>query len=122
MSELAIQLPAHADQDAFNLSRWAEILDDPFYAGLEQRIETDRHGNLLMFPPPSFSHGRKGFSEEAIRFSDVPGAQSARTAVTSTTGAVCFQARFPRKIAAMLRPALRPHHMPAGPIWREKAR
>ena len=61
MGELAIQLPAHKDQASFNLERWAEILDDPFYATLEQRIETDRHGHIIMTPPPSFSHGQKGF-------------------------------------------------------------
>lgn len=57
---LAIQLPAHKNQTAFNLGRWAEILDDPFYATLEQRIETDRHGSIIMSPPPSFSHNFKG--------------------------------------------------------------
>ncbi|MDB2673766.1 Uma2 family endonuclease [Akkermansiaceae bacterium] len=61
MSDLAIQLPAHQDQTSFNLECWSEILADPFYAKLEQRIETDRHGHIIMTPPPSFSHGQKGF-------------------------------------------------------------
>ena len=61
MADLAIQLPAHQDQTAFNLECWSEILADPFYARLEQRIETDRHGHIIMTPPPSFSHGQKGF-------------------------------------------------------------
>jgi len=61
MGALAIQLPAHSDQTAFNLERWDELLADPFYSQLEQRIETDRHGNIIMSPPPSFSHGHKGY-------------------------------------------------------------
>jgi Uma2 family endonuclease len=61
MATLAIQLPAHQDQTAFNLECWSEILADPFYSRLEQRIETDRHGHIIMTPPPSFSHGQKGF-------------------------------------------------------------
>lgn len=65
MAELAIQLPAHQDQTAFNLECWSEVLADPFYAQLEQRIETDRHGHIIMTPPPSFSHSFKG--SELIR-------------------------------------------------------
>lgn len=56
MAPLAIQLPARPDQAQFNLERWAEILDDPFLAKIEHRIETDRHGQVIMTPPPSFSH------------------------------------------------------------------
>jgi Uma2 family endonuclease len=61
MSDLAIQLPAHQDQTSSNLERSSEILADPFYAQLEQRIETDRHGHIIMTPPPSFFHGQKVF-------------------------------------------------------------
>ena len=61
MAKLAIQLPAHRDQTAFNLERWAEVLADPILDKIEQRIETDRHGQIIMTPPPSFSHGQKGF-------------------------------------------------------------
>ena len=60
MAHLAIHLPAHPDQTTFNLERWAEIQNDPFFLSLEQRIETDRHGQVIMTPPPSFSHSFKG--------------------------------------------------------------
>jgi Uma2 family endonuclease len=53
---LSLHLPAQADQTRFNLERWAEVLNDPFFAELEHRIETDRHGQVIMTPPPSFSH------------------------------------------------------------------
>lgn len=57
MSTLTIELPVQKDQTAFNLRRWAEVLEDPELAKLEGRIETDRHGNIIMSPPPSFGHG-----------------------------------------------------------------
>jgi len=56
MAGPAIQLPSQTEQTCFNLERWAEILDDPFFAEIEHRIETDRHGQVIMTPPPSFSH------------------------------------------------------------------
>jgi Uma2 family endonuclease len=57
MGTLTIELPAHADQAAFNLRRWNELLDDPEMHRIEGRIETDRHGNIIMSPPPAPSHG-----------------------------------------------------------------
>jgi hypothetical protein len=50
---LTIQLEASAQQTAFNLKRWAELLADPELARLPHRIETDRHGHILMSPPPA---------------------------------------------------------------------
>src|SRR5262245_35374240 len=54
---LTIQLPQHEAQNAFNLRRWAELLADPQLAKIEGRIETDRHGHIIMSPPPAPSHG-----------------------------------------------------------------
>ncbi len=59
---IAIQLPPREDQTAFNLRRWEEILADPELARLEQRIETDRHGHIIMTPPPGPPHGTRQFS------------------------------------------------------------
>ena len=59
MSNLAIQLPAYEDQTERNLQRWEELLADPFYATLNHRIETDRHGHILMTPPPGNSHSTR---------------------------------------------------------------
>ena len=56
---LTIQLKPSAQQNAFNLKRWAELLADPEVARLTQRIETDRHGHVLMSPPPTPAHGKK---------------------------------------------------------------
>ncbi|HEX7862951.1 MAG TPA: Uma2 family endonuclease [Verrucomicrobiae bacterium] len=57
MPSLVIQLPARADQTEFNLRRWAELLDNPDLARIEGRIETDRHGQIIMSPPPGANHG-----------------------------------------------------------------
>jgi len=57
MAALTIALPAHRTQTAFNLRRWAELLADTALARFEGRIETDRHGRILMSPPPAPRHG-----------------------------------------------------------------
>lgn len=54
---LTIRLQPSADQTAFNLQRWAELLADPELARLPYRIETDRHGHIVMSPPPAPAHG-----------------------------------------------------------------
>jgi Uma2 family endonuclease len=54
---LTIQLQTSAQQTAFNLKRWINLLDDPELARLPHRIETDRHGHILMSPPPAPQHG-----------------------------------------------------------------
>lgn len=57
MGSLTIELPEQKAQTAFNLRRWNELLADPTLAKIEGRIETDRHGNIIMSPPPAASHG-----------------------------------------------------------------
>src|SRR5437879_3134575 len=57
MPTLTIELPQHQTQTAFNLRRWAELLADPELAKIEGRIETDRHGHIIMSPPPAPTHG-----------------------------------------------------------------
>lgn len=61
MSLLTIELPAQEDQTAFNLRRWTELLADTELgrelARIEGRVETDRHGHLIMGPPPGYRHG-----------------------------------------------------------------
>jgi Uma2 family endonuclease len=57
MATLTIELPSQKKQTVFNLRRWAELVADPELAKIEGRIETDRHGHIIMTPPPGFSHG-----------------------------------------------------------------
>ncbi len=58
MATLTIELPAHQAQSAINLRRWDELLADAELARFEGRIETDRHGHVIMSPPPAPAHGR----------------------------------------------------------------
>lgn len=58
---LAIQLPPRDDQQEFNLRVWERLLADPELAKIEGRIETDRHGHILMTPPPGPAHGTRQF-------------------------------------------------------------
>jgi hypothetical protein len=55
---LTIELRTQDEQTERNLRRWNELLGDPSLANLEGRIETDRHGQIVMSPPPSAQHGR----------------------------------------------------------------
>jgi hypothetical protein len=54
---LTIQLRPSERQTAFNLKRWQELLGDADLARLPHRIETDRHGHILISPPPAPAHG-----------------------------------------------------------------
>ena len=57
MPTLTIELPSQEAQRAFNERRWTELLSDPLLARIEGRIETDRHGHVVMTPPPGARHG-----------------------------------------------------------------
>jgi Uma2 family endonuclease len=57
MPTLTIELPSQKAQTAFNLQRWAELLPDRELAKVEGRIETDRHGHIIMSAPAAPSHG-----------------------------------------------------------------
>jgi hypothetical protein len=56
---LTIQLHPSENQTAFNLKCWRQLLADPELAHLPYRVETDRHGHILMSPPPAPAHGKK---------------------------------------------------------------
>ena len=56
---LTIRLHRSENQTAFNLKRWRQLLADPELARLPYRVETDRHGHILMSPPPTPAHGKK---------------------------------------------------------------
>jgi Uma2 family endonuclease len=65
---ITIEFPDPKSQTAFNLARWADILDDPRLAKLPERIETDRHGHIIMSPPPAFVHAdRQGKIAELLK-------------------------------------------------------
>jgi Uma2 family endonuclease len=57
MAGLTIELPPQPAQNGFNEARWLALLADPDLAGFEGRVETDRHGHVVMNPPPTPAHG-----------------------------------------------------------------
>ena len=57
MATLTIELPSQRQQTEFNLRRWDELLADHKLAKIEGRVETDRHGHIIMSPPPAANHG-----------------------------------------------------------------
>jgi Uma2 family endonuclease len=58
MSMVTLELRPREEQTTFNLRRWEEVLADPELRKIEGRVETDRHGRILMSPPPAPRHGR----------------------------------------------------------------
>lgn len=52
-----LSLPVIKDQGAFNLARWTELCADPFWSGIDGKVETDRYGQIIMNPPADPSHG-----------------------------------------------------------------
>jgi Uma2 family endonuclease len=58
MSALTLELRPRAEQTTFNLRRWDEVSADPELRKVAGRVETDRHGRIIMSPPPAPRHGR----------------------------------------------------------------
>lgn len=84
---LAIQLPAREDQMEFNLRIWEQLLADPALAKVEGRIETDRHGRIIMTPPPGPSHGSRQ-AEIAFRLRTLLGGRTVTECPISTSDGV----------------------------------
>jgi len=57
MVTLMLELLPRKTQTSFNLRRWSELLANRELGRFEGRIETDRHGHIIMSPPPAPSHG-----------------------------------------------------------------
>ena len=58
LPNVTIEFRPREEQTALNLRRWAELLADPEMQRIPGRIETDRHGRIIMSPPPAPRHGR----------------------------------------------------------------
>lgn len=56
MGQALAELAEITDQHQFNCSRWEEVQCDPVLNSLEQRIETNEFGAVIMMPPPGFEH------------------------------------------------------------------
>lgn len=61
MTTLSIQLASHQSVSQTNIRRWNELQADPRFARLDERVETDRFGRIIISPPPSVRHGSYQF-------------------------------------------------------------
>lgn len=61
MATLTLELPPLRRQTAFNLRRWAQLCADDQMRNFQGRLETDRHGHIIMTPPAEASHGESQF-------------------------------------------------------------
>jgi len=90
MSGVLARLPEVSDQQSFNLDRWSELENDPVFASLDCRIETNRYGQIIMMPPPGFEHSNlQGLIFELLR--DLMGSTEGRVrpeCPVSTSGGV----------------------------------
>jgi Uma2 family endonuclease len=66
MATLTVELPSQESLTEQNLRRWAEVISDPKLTRLEERVETDRFGHIIMSPPPSAHHGSYQFKIGAL--------------------------------------------------------
>lgn len=57
MATLTVELPPQQAQTGFNLRRWEELLADAELAKFEGRVETDRHGHIILTQLAPPSHG-----------------------------------------------------------------
>ncbi len=53
---ITIELSRRDEVLELNRRRWEELVNDPELARIPGRVETNRHGQILMSPPPSGAH------------------------------------------------------------------
>ncbi len=76
------------DLTAFNTAVWQKVLADPVLAGLPHRLETDRHGQIVMSPPPAPEHGEEQFKVGKLLDQLMSGGQVITECPLSTSGGV----------------------------------
>ena len=59
MARLTLELQPLEAQRPLNMRRWAELMADRELARIEGRIETDRHGRIIVTPPAAPGHGAR---------------------------------------------------------------
>ena len=69
---LTIRLEPTREQTRFNVKCWNELIRNPQLAKLPFRIETDRHGHILMSPPPALPHSEKQATIAALFKQQLP--------------------------------------------------
>ncbi len=56
-----LEIPSIKDPKAFHLARWARVRADPEMHRLPGRVETNYFGQIVMMPPPGFTHSNRQF-------------------------------------------------------------
>ena len=56
---IVLEIPSRAQALAFNRTRWSEVLEDCELARWPGKVETNRHGEVLMMPPATGSHSSR---------------------------------------------------------------
>ncbi len=51
-----LDIPGIGDATAFHLKRWEQVCADPMLHRIEGRVETNRFGQIVLTPPPGFTH------------------------------------------------------------------
>lgn len=88
MAALTIELLEQDEQTEFNLRRWDELLRNPELRRIEGRVETDRHGHVLMGPPAAFGHGNRQATIASLLRSLLPAGRVAVECPISTRDGV----------------------------------
>jgi Uma2 family endonuclease len=84
---LIVQLPTPEDQSTYNVNRWNQLQEDQLLAHLPYKIETDRHGRILMSPPPALDHTYRISKITRALFQRLPhGLTLGETAVSTKDG------------------------------------
>jgi Uma2 family endonuclease len=71
---------------AFHLKRWEEVYRDPELRKLSGKIETNRYGQIVMMPPPGFSHTTRQAAIFAHLLKTMPPSAGAEVAVLTSDG------------------------------------
>jgi len=86
---LYLKLPEAVDQHAFNHRRWDDLLESGEMAGYEtQRVETDRHGHLVLSPWAVARHGIYQSEVISLFARLLPGGRSITECPVSTSDGV----------------------------------
>ncbi len=83
-----LELPDITDTKAFLQDRWDELCDDPDLAKLDDRIETDRFGQIIMTSPAEWTHGAKQMNLGTEMKRLLPGGTAIAECPVATTGGV----------------------------------
>lgn len=84
---LTIQLLPQREQTEFNLRIWEQFLADPALAKIDNRIESDRHGRIVMLPLAPPLHGAR-LAKASIQLATLLGGRPVTVCPISTADGV----------------------------------